>query len=566
MKERIGINTYRLRKLALQMREFTINELVAASSASKETTQGFVFNLRQKNAGFLKWEDLRPQGPGRPIRRYRLTPEGLEYLTKEIAPFALELNERAFKEDPSLRPSLPKSTTSVVRWKEELAAWLEPVLLQFDVAVGSGATALFLKPDEVWTARIDQQMKAFPEGRIWNEEEFSTFVHNILTPWQQKRLEIQGWTACAYRSEKHRPFDVFCRMVSGKPVVELRPLPTRVPTIEELHLSPTMTHFSNLQHGLILVTGIAGSGRSRTLAAMIDQINARKQDHIITIEEPVRYFHERQKSFIEQRQVAIDTPDFSPALEEALAGKSDVVVLSDITDSEMFATVLAAAERTLLLCRVTAPGATEALNKLVDLFPKIEQASVRSRLAANLAGIVSVTALPNASGTGTVSAAEVLPWHPEARDCILDPAKTSLLTECLLRYDKSTVTLEESVLKLYKKHAITREVAARHIKGIKIQKGRLRGLFQRKRDEGKAQRMGKSQHVVPVDEEWGVRGEGNDRLTSIHSTQGEAIDAARNIAINQRSEVVIHRRDGRIRDKDNYGSGSDSLPLRDRKH
>lgn len=560
MKERISLNTYRLGKIALQMREFTVNELVAAAGVSKETVQGMVFGLRQKNPSFLEGEDLQAQGPGRPVRRYRLTAQGAEYLTTEIAPFAMELNERAFKEDPSLQPpSLPKSKASVVRWKEEFGARLEPVLPQFDMAVGSGATALLLRPNEVWTARIGKEMKALPDSQTWNEKEFSKFVQNILTPWQQQRLEKQGWTACAYRPEKHRALEVFLRMVSGKPIVELRPLPTRVPTIEELHLSPTVAHFSTLRQGLILVTGIAGSGRNRTLAAMIDQINAKKQGYITTIEEPVRYFHERHNSFIEQRQVAIDTPDFSPALEEALAGKSDVVVLSDIRDSKMFATVLAAAERTLILCRVTAPSPADALNRLVDLFPAMDQESVRSRLAANLVGIIFVTALPDAAGTGTVSAAEVLPWRNEAKECILDPAKTRFVTECLVRYDKSTVTLEESIRNLYQQREITKEVAARYVKNIKAQERKRQGIgrgFQLRTGEASHHKKGKNQHVVPVEDEWGVRGEGNDQPTSIHSTQSEAIDAAKNIAINQQSEVVIHRRDGRIRNKHSYGSSS----------
>lgn len=566
MKDRIGINTYRLRKLALQMREFTINELKDAAGASKETTQSFVFGLRQKKQGLLESENVPAQRPGRPLCRYRLTREGIEHLTQEIAPFAFELNETAFAEDPSLRPSLPKpqSESPFTSWRRDVAVWLDKVALQFEKAVERGASAIFLKPGEVCTARIGEQMKVFPEGGTWSIEDFSKLMEDVLTSWQRLRLETRGWTACAYRCEERPSFEMFFRMVSGKPVVALRPLPTRVPTIEELHLSPLVSDISTQKSGLILVSGITGSGRSRILAAIIDQINAQQEEHITTIEEPVRYFHERQKSFIEQRQVAIDTPDFSHALEEALAAKSDVVVLGEVTDSKMFGTVLAAAERLLMLCRITAPSPAEAVIKLIDLFPEENQAPVRARLAANLAGIISVTALPSASGKETVSAAEVLPWHPAADECILDPAKTSSITECLLRYDKSTVTLEKSVRELYKKGAITRKVAAHHVKGIKNEQGereRLRWPYKRKNEVRKGQN--KNQHVVPIDRKWGVCGEGNERLTSIHARQSEAIEAAREIARNQRSELIIHGRDGLIRERDSYGN--DQIKHRDRK-
>jgi twitching motility protein PilT len=468
MKERIAINTYRLRKLAIGMRQFTVNELVEASGASKQTVHDFIRNLRKQDSLFIKQEKLEPLGPGRPIERYLLTSEGLAHLVTENTPFAREINEGASVQTTAPVPVLIKAKSRVLAWKEQVDSWLATVLPQFELAVQQGASALLIQPEQPCSALVGRQMHSFPGVRVWTADEIMVALNNILTPWQQQRLEKRGWTASAYRSENYKPLDLHVRLASGKPVMELRFLPTHIPTLDELHLSPLVNEIAGLKFGLVLVTGLPGSGKTGAMAAMIGRINATESGRITTIEEPICYFHESQRSFVEQRQVAIDTPDFSPALEEALATHANVVALSDIADQETFATVMAAAERTLLLCRVSAPDPAEAIRKLINLFPGAQQDSARSRLASSLAGIIRVAALPEASGKGTVSATEVLRWQPEARETIINPEKTSLIAERLAQHEGSAELLEESVRQLYNRGKVSEEVANRYMVDLDV--------------------------------------------------------------------------------------------------
>jgi Tfp pilus assembly pilus retraction ATPase PilT len=236
--------------------------------------------------------------------------------------------------------------------------------------------------------------------------------------------------------------------VSGKPVLELRFLPKSVPTLDDLQLPSLVESLSSQAAGLIVVTGLAGSGKSSTIAAMIGSMNSKEGGHITTIDEPIRYFHVNQKSFIEQRQIAIDTPDFSPAIEQALADRSSVVAMSDVPDWQSFSTILAAASRALIVCRVAAPSSPEAIQKLINLVPGSEQKAARNRLAESLSGIICLTGLPAAAGAGMVAAAEVLGWRSEAREAILNPERTGSLVEELKRVGARIESTAASVQRL----------------------------------------------------------------------------------------------------------------------
>ena len=464
MKARISVNTYRLRKLATGMKVFTINDLAAASGVSKQTVYDFVRDVREKNARFLKEEPLIPlkRRPGRSVHRYTVTQEGLEFLISENAPFVQELNDAAADRGPISRPCVLDAKPSILKWKESVDSWLEKVLPEFEVAVRRGASGLLIKPDEITTARMGEEICSFSGARRWTTDEVAEAVRNILTPLQAERLEKQGWTACSYRSEVHRPLDVCVRLAEGRPIIELRYLPEHVPSLEDLHLSHLVGELCSLKSGLILVTGLAGSGRSGTIAAMVDSINARENGYITTIDEPIHYFHNSQKSFIEQKQVAVDTPDFALALEGALANRSSVVALSDITDKDSFSTIVSAAERTLMICRLAAPEPAEAIRKLMNLIPAGEQVSARSRLAANLSGIICVVGLAGREEP-TVSATEVLRWRQSARETILNPEKTGFIMEELAKTEDSVERMENSVQRLYQEKLISEETASRYI-------------------------------------------------------------------------------------------------------
>jgi len=459
MNQRISLNTYRLRKEALDMRVFTANNLASAAEVTNQTAQDFLGTLRDEDARLLEVETLPSLKPGRRINRYTLTPKGYAHLATLNAPFNRELNEEAFRKDPALQPKpviadQPRST-----WRDKLETWLGKSLPEFQTFIDEGASALLIKPGEAGAVRFGDRMCPSCTQHIWTPDEVETAFQVIFNPLQHERFAKQGWTAYAFASEHCKPIEICAKLAAGRPVLELRFLPRQIPTFDDLHLPPLVDVLSSEKTGLILVTGLAGSGKSGTIAAMIGNINAKKSGHITTIDEPIHYFHSSQQSFIAQRQIAIDIPDFSPAIEQALADRSTVLAVSDIPDRESFATILAAASRSLVFCRVSAPSVSDAIRKLFSLVPEAEQNAARARLAQSLKGIFCVVGLPDINGLGTVAATEVLGWSPEASEAILKPEKTSFLVEELQRVNAPVETMAASVEKLRIKGLISQETA-----------------------------------------------------------------------------------------------------------
>jgi twitching motility protein PilT len=459
VNSRIAVNTYRLRKLAMGMGVFTVGDLAVAAGVSKQTVHDFLGSVREKNPGSLTVEELTSLKPGRRVQRYTLTPEGFADLATANSPFAREINEEAFQKDPALQTKSVTVPRPVWPWKQRIDSWLDRILPEYRTAIDQGAWAVLIKPGEAGAARFGGRICSSLTEHSWTLGEVENAVLDVFNPLQQERLEKQGWTAYAHFSEKHEPVELYARLAGGQPVIELRFLPKQVPTLEDLHLPQLVDSLSSQKTGLILVTGLAGSGRSGTIAAMIGSINSRKSGHITTIDEPIRYVHASHKSFVQQRQIAIDTPDFSPALEQALGDSSTVVAVSDVPDQESLSTILAAADRTLLVCRVAAPSPSDAIRKLVKLVPESERAGARTRLAESLSGIICMVSVPDASGTGMVVETEVLGWRKEAGEAIVNPEKSTLLVEELMKAQGPVERASASVRRVHGKDSIPSDTA-----------------------------------------------------------------------------------------------------------
>jgi twitching motility protein PilT len=469
MSERFSMSTFRLRSRAVGMKRFTVNDLASQSGVSKQNVYDFIRELRENNEAFVEEERLAPfaSRPGATPKRYKLTSAGVTFLVEKNAPFVREMSGEAATVEPTPEPVVwPTEVKSpALRWRERLGHWITRMEPELQMAAACNASALLIKPDENVSVRKGQEICPLKEGRKWTFQELSETVNDFLTPFQQDRLSQQGWTACSYRSPVQLPIDISVRLAAGKPVLELRFLPTDIPTFENLAMPESLLEkMTNEDKGMILVTGLAASGRSAAIAAMVGAINTNKYRYITTIDEPIHYFHNKEKSFIEQKQVAVDAPDYGSAFDQALAARSTVVALADIKDREMLSTVLRASERSLIICRVTAPGLPDAIRKLTELVPGPEQTVLRARLAAHLAGIVFVTSLPGKSG-GEVSATEVVRWHESARELILNPEKTSCIVEELARLEGGEVErLGASVQRLHEKDLITQETASQYLK------------------------------------------------------------------------------------------------------
>ena len=210
-----------------------------------------------------------------------------------------------------------------------------------------------------------------------------------------------------------------------------RAIPSKISTIEELALPPVVTELAEEERGIILLTGTTGSGKSTTLAAMIDHMNSTRTKHIVTIEDPIEFVHKDKLSAINQREVGMDTVSFKRALRRVLRQDPDVILIGEMRDEETVQTALSAAETGhLVLSTVHTVDATESINRMLDFFPPHQHAQARSMIAGTIKGVVSQRLVPGAEG-GRVAVCEVLRMTGRVRDMILDPDQTGKLVEVI---------------------------------------------------------------------------------------------------------------------------------------
>ncbi|MGB7350276.1 MAG: PilT/PilU family type 4a pilus ATPase, partial [Candidatus Acidiferrales bacterium] len=242
----------------------------------------------------------------------------------------------------------------------------------------------------------------------------------------------------------------------------LRVIPTKIRTIEELNLPPVIDKICEEQRGLVLVTGTTGSGKSTTLAAMIDRINSIRPEHIITIEDPIEYLHRDKKGFINQREVEVDTSTFSTALRAALRQDPDVVLVGEMRDLETISTALLAAETGhMVFSTLHTLDATETIQRIIAVFPPPEQKQIRLQMASTLKAVVSQRLVRKSDGVGRVPAVEVLISTGYIRDCIINPDKTRLIRDALAAGTSQygMQTFDQSIFDLYTKNLITLDEA-----------------------------------------------------------------------------------------------------------
>jgi twitching motility protein PilT len=259
----------------------------------------------------------------------------------------------------------------------------------------------------------------------------------------------------------------------------LRLIPARILTFKELMLPPVLEKISEEQRGLVLVTGTTGSGKSTTLASMIDYINARRIEHVMTIEDPIEFLHRDKKSIINQREVEVDTRGFSVALRSALRQDPDVILVGEMRDYETIETALLAAETGhLVLSTLHTLDATETVNRIIAVFPPHQQKQIRIQLAAVIKSIISMRLLPRADGLGRVPAIEVLIATAYIRDCIENKEKTKLIRDAIHQGTSQygMQTFDQSLYLLYKNGLITLEEALRRASNPDEFKLKIQGI------------------------------------------------------------------------------------------
>jgi twitching motility protein PilT len=217
----------------------------------------------------------------------------------------------------------------------------------------------------------------------------------------------------------------------GSTSMACRAIPTKISTIEELSLPAVISELAEEERGIVLLTGTTGSGKSTTLAAMIDHMNFTSAKHIVTIEDPIEFVHTDKRSVINQREVGMDTASFKRALRRVLRQDPDVILVGEMRDEETVQTALSAAETGhLVLSTIHTVDATESINRLLDFFPPHQHAQARSMIAGTIKGVISQRLVPGADG-GRVAVCEILRMTGRVRDMIIDPAQTGKLVEVI---------------------------------------------------------------------------------------------------------------------------------------
>ncbi len=237
-----------------------------------------------------------------------------------------------------------------------------------------------------------------------------------------------------------------------------------IPTLEGLNLPPVMQKICKEERGLILVTGTTGSGKSSTLAAMIDCINSQRTCNIITIEDPVEFLHRDNKSIISQREVGTDTPTFSAALKGALRQDPDVILVGEMRDYETIETAMTAAETGhLVMSTLHTMDAAETINRIIGVFPPYHQRQVRIQLASIIKAVISQRLVPKVDGKGRVPAVEVMLASARVRECIDDKDKTKQLNDAISQgfVTYGMQTFDQSLMRLFSNKLITYEEALR---------------------------------------------------------------------------------------------------------
>lgn len=304
---------------------------------------------------------------------------------------------------------------------------------------------------------LEQFPKLTPEDAV-------AMAVGMMSPAQKAKFKEKFEVDLAYSASGLGRFRANLFQQRGSIRMVFRAVPTNVASISELFLPPSIEKIANETRGLILVTGTTGSGKSTTLAAMIDHVNRNRTDNIITIEDPIEVLHRDRKSIVSQREIGTDAESFGSALRGALRQDPDVILVGEMRDFETISTALTAAETGhLVLSTLHTIDATETINRILSIFPPYQQKQLRLQLASILKGIVSQRLVPRADGQGRVPAVEVMVATQTIKECIIDADKSRRIPEFIasggMQYGMQT--FDQSLYSLLQQKLITFEEALR---------------------------------------------------------------------------------------------------------
>ncbi|MFY0524689.1 type IV pilus twitching motility protein PilT [Archangium gephyra] len=332
------------------------------------------------------------------------------------------------------------------------------------IALRGGASDIHLKAGLPPMFRVDGSLVPLKDAKRLPPEEVARMVFGIMNEFQKEKFKQSNEVDLAYGVPGLGRFRVNVFQQRGTIGAVMRVIPTKVMAIKELMLPPILEKICLDERGLILVTGTTGSGKSTTLAAMIDHINATETNHIMTIEDPIEFLIRDKRSIVNQREVGVDTMSFAQALKSALRQDPDVILVGEMRDHETIETALAAAETGhLVMSTLHTLDATETINRIVSAFPPYQQKQVRIQLASVLKAVVSQRLIPRADGKGRVAAVEVLRCTARVKELIEDKDRTKEIADAISQgFDTYGMqTFDQSLMSLVKQGLVTYEEAHR---------------------------------------------------------------------------------------------------------
>jgi len=371
------------------------------------------------------------------------------------------------------------------------------------IAVERKASDLHLKVGSHPVIRIDGELISLVELKRLMQEDTISMAFSIMNARQKQRFKDEFEIDIAYSVPGLGRFRCNIFQQRGTVGMVMRVIPGRILTIRELLLPPVLERICDEQRGLVLCTGTTGSGKSTTLAAMIDQINGLRNEHIVTIEDPIEFLHRDKRSLVNQREIDVDTRAFAIALRSALRQDPDVILVGEMRDYETIETAILAAETGhLVFSTLHTLDATETVNRIISVFPPHHQKQIRIQLAQVLKAVISLRLMPRADGIGRVPAAEVMIATPYIRECIENKEKTKYIREqiALGTSQYGMQTFDQSLFYLYKGGLITLEEAMRRASNPDEFKLRLQGV-QFTAD------VAREQMEASLDSEFGVGGD-----------------------------------------------------------
>ena len=334
------------------------------------------------------------------------------------------------------------------------------------VAIKGGASDIHLKSGLPPMFRVDGALVPLKNGERMMPDEIQQMAFDIMNPVQKQRFDEHREADLAYGIAGLGRFRVNAFQQRGTVGIVFRVIPFGVKTIEQLHLPKVVQRITEENRGLILVTGTTGSGKSTTLAAMIEQINSDKTCHIMTIEDPIEFLIRDRRSIVNQREIGVDTHSFANALRAALRQDPDVILVGEMRDFETIETALTAAETGhFVMSTLHTLDATETINRIISVFPPHQQKQVRLQLAAILKAVISQRLVPRADGKGRVPALEVLVSTAFTRELIGDKDRTKEIPDAIAKgfTTYGMQTFDQSLMSLVKEGLVTYEEALKNV-------------------------------------------------------------------------------------------------------